>query len=57
VSLDVAVIVTLDVSGRHKILATQVSRPQDTDLYLGANMNMYDIITYILHEAQFFLRS
>lgn len=56
-SLDVAVIVTLDVSGRLKILATQVSGPQDLDFYLGGNMNMSDILTYLLHGAQTSLRS
>ena len=64
-SLDVAVIVTLDLSGRLTIVATQVSGLQDPDFYLGGNMNISDILTYLLtdlltyllHGAQSFLRS
>jgi hypothetical protein len=65
VSLDVAVIVTLDLSGRLTILATHVSGLQDPDLYLGGNMKISDIFTYLLiylitylfHGAESFLRS
>jgi hypothetical protein len=51
VSLDVAVIVTLDLQGKLIILATQVSGPQDPDLYLGGNMNISDILTYSMEQS------
>lgn len=51
-SLDVAVIVTLDVSGRLiNILATQISGPQDPEFYLGGKINMSDVLTYSMGHS------
>jgi hypothetical protein len=57
VSLGVVVIVSLDLSGRLTIVATQVSGPKDPDLCLGGNMNISDVLTYLFHGAESFLKS